>query len=148
MCMDEMKGVSAVRVHFRYWGRSFSNERVPMGMFRDKLQFGNYVELRARLLLYKQPYIQSETNTRICATSATNATSYHTCLLDKSYVLVHCPIHCIHSPPSEVLSGQVHQSQGFWIRNPLSTLPYPYSEHAYHSSESVCNIEHSKETEI
>src|SRR6266850_3881919 len=119
MCMDEMKGVSAVRVHFRYWGRSFSNERVPMGMFRDKLQFGNYVELRARLLLYRQPYIQSEPNTRICASSATNATNYRTCQLDKSYVLVHCPVHCIPSPPSEVPSGQDHQSQGFQSGNPL-----------------------------
>jgi len=32
MYMDEMKGVSAVRVHFRYWGQSSSNERVPMGV--------------------------------------------------------------------------------------------------------------------
>jgi len=28
-----------------------------MGMFRDELQFGNQVELRAQLLLYMQPYI-------------------------------------------------------------------------------------------
>src|SRR6267142_2074451 len=59
--------------------------------------------------------------------------------LDKSYVLVHCPVHCIASPPSEVPSGQVHQSHGFQNGNPLSTLPYPYSEHAYRSSESVRN---------
>ena len=30
--MDKMKGVSAVHVHFRYWGRSSSNKRVPTGM--------------------------------------------------------------------------------------------------------------------
>src|SRR6266850_3560265 len=62
-------------------------------------------------------------NTRIRATSATNATNCHTCQLDKLYVLVHCPIHCIASPPSEVPSGQVHQSQGFQNGNPLSHTP-------------------------
>ena len=31
MCMDEMKGVSVVHAHFRYWGQSSSNERVPIG---------------------------------------------------------------------------------------------------------------------
>src|SRR6266850_1313198 len=96
---------------------------VPMGVQMIKLRFGNQVELRAQLLLYRWPYIQSETNTRIRATSATNAANYHTCQLDKSYVLVHCPIHCIHSPPSEVPSGQVHQSQGFQNGNPLSHTP-------------------------
>jgi len=100
----------------------WTDKRVPM-VFRDELWFGNYVKLRAQLLLYKQPYIQSEPNTRICATSATNATNCHTCQLDKSYVLVHCPIHCIHSPPSEVPSGWVHQSQGFQNGNPLSHTP-------------------------
>src|SRR6267142_861270 len=30
--MDEMRGVSVVRAHFKYWGRSSSNERVPMGV--------------------------------------------------------------------------------------------------------------------
>src|SRR6266850_1281330 len=80
-----------------------------------------------------------KTNTRIRATSATDAANCRTCQLDKSYVLVHCPVYCIASPPSEVPSGWVHQSQGFQNRNPLSTLPYPYSEHAYRSSESVRN---------
>src|SRR6266850_247458 len=32
MYMDEMRGVSVVRAHFRYWGRSSSNERVPIGV--------------------------------------------------------------------------------------------------------------------
>src|SRR6267142_2296843 len=77
------------------------------------------------------PYIQSKPNTRIRATSATDAANCRTCQLDKSYVLVHCPVHCIASPPSEVPSGRVHQSQGSQNGHPLSTLLYPYSEHAY-----------------
>src|SRR6267142_1279144 len=101
------------------------------GGVQDKLRFGNSVELRARLLLYRRPYIQRKTNTRIRATSATNAANCRTCQLDKSLVLVHCPVHCIASPPSEVPSGRVHQSQGSQNGHPLSTLPYPYSEHAY-----------------
>src|SRR6267142_1527080 len=88
-------------------------------------------------LIYSQ-----KPDTRICATSATDATNCCTCQLGKSYVLVHCPVHCIASPPSEVPSGQVHQSQGFQNGNPLPTLPYPYSEHAYRSSESVRNTLH------
>src|SRR6266850_3088710 len=38
-----------------------------------------------------RPYIQSNPNTRICTTSATNAANCRTCLLDKSSVLVHSP---------------------------------------------------------
>src|SRR6266850_6097907 len=79
-------------------------------------------------------------NTRIRATSATNAANCRTCQLDKSYVSVHCPIHCIASPLSEVPSGRVHQSQGFQKWEPAFTLPYLYSEHAYRSSESMRNI--------
>ena len=32
MYMDEMRGVSVVHAHFKYWGQSSSNERVPMGV--------------------------------------------------------------------------------------------------------------------
>src|SRR5882672_10505091 len=67
--------------------------------------------------------IYRKTNTRIRATSATDAANCRTCQLDKSYVLVHCPVYCIASPPSEVPSGRVHQSQGFQNRNPLSHTP-------------------------
>src|SRR6266850_6448602 len=86
---------------------------VPMGVQMIKLRFGNQVELRAQLLLHRRPYIQSETNTRIRATSATNAVNCRTCQLDKSYVSVHCPVHCIASPPSEVPSGRAIRVKGF-----------------------------------
>src|SRR6266850_3275204 len=123
MYMDKMKGVSAVRVHFRYWGRSSSNERVPMGVsgiscdLRTKSSLGPNSYFTGGLIYNGKP------NTRICATSATNAANCRTCQLDKSSVLVHCPIHCIASPPSEVPSGWVHQSQGFQNGNPLSHTP-------------------------
>ena len=32
MYMEEMRGVSVVHAHFRYWGQLSSNERVPMGV--------------------------------------------------------------------------------------------------------------------
>jgi len=45
MCMDEMRGVSAVHTHFRYWGRSSSNERVPMGISGISCNLGTKLSL-------------------------------------------------------------------------------------------------------
>src|SRR6266850_3747650 len=112
MCMDKMKGVSAVHVHFRYWGRSSSNKRVPTGMRSEgnvalsqltlemiscdsgtKSSLGPDFYFTGGLIYSQKP------NTRIHAISATNAANCRTCQLGKSYVLVHCPVHSIASPP-------------------------------------------------
>src|SRR6266850_3759032 len=119
MYMDEMRGVSVVRMHFRYWGRSSSNERVPMGVSGISCDSGTKLSLGPNCyftcsLIYSQ-----------------NPTLGYMLLVPPmpltvalaNYVLVHCPVHCIASPPSEVLSGRVHQSQGFQNGNLLSHTP-------------------------
>src|SRR6267142_14461 len=123
MYMDEMRVVSVVRAHFQYWGRSSSNERMPMGVSEISCDSGTKSSLGPDSYFTSGLIYKGKPNTRIHATSATNAANCCTCQLDKSYVLVHCPVHCIASPPSEVPSGRVHQSQGFQNGNPLSHTP-------------------------
>jgi len=89
--MDEMKGVSAVHVHFRYWGQSSSNERVPMGVSgiscnsETKSSLGPNSYFTGGLIYMEKP------NTRICATSATDATTSVKKNLSYSYLFLSYP---------------------------------------------------------
>src|SRR6266850_1204777 len=86
-----------------------------------------------------RPYIQSNPNTRICTTSATNAANCRTCLLDKSSVLVHSPSTVLLALHQRFRVGGSIRVKGSRMGTCFPTLPYPYSEHAYRSSESVRN---------
>ena len=85
-----------------------------------------------------RPYIQSEPNTRIRATSATNATNCRTCQLDKSYVLVHCPSTVLLALRQRFRVGGPIWIQGSKTGTRFLTLPYSYSVPCVPFPQSPC----------